>query len=91
MGERAFIVTQSIKKLPAEDKAWALDKTGFRRVSDDKLVDITKLPDNDTGLYYKDEPYTPKNSTKDSLSRIRLNMLVIKKPYAMHKWIVPKK
>ena len=60
MGERAFIVTQSIKKLPAEDKAWALDKTGFRRVSDDKPVDITKLPDDDTGLYYKDEPYTPK-------------------------------
>ena len=60
MGERAFIVTQSIKKLPAEDKVWALDKTGFRRVSDDKLVDITKLPDDDTGLYYKDEPYTPK-------------------------------
>lgn len=60
MGERAFIVTQSIKKLPAEDKIWALDKTGFRRVSDDKLVDITKLPDDDTGLYYKDEPYTPK-------------------------------
>ena len=59
-GERAFIVTQSIKKLPAEDKKWALDKTGFRRVSDDKLVDITKLPDDDTGLYYKDEPYTPK-------------------------------
>lgn len=60
MGERAFIVTQSIKKLPAEDKMWALDKTGFRRVSDGKLVDITKLPDDDTGLYYKDEPYTPK-------------------------------
>ena len=60
MGERAFIVTQSIKKLPAEDKMWALDKTGFRKVSDGKLVDITKLPDDDTGLYYKDEPYTPK-------------------------------
>ena len=30
MGERAFIVTQSIKKLQAEDRAWALDKTGFR-------------------------------------------------------------
>ena len=60
MGERAFIVTQSIKKLPAEDKAWALDKTGFRRVSDDQPVDITKLSDDDTGLYYKDEPYTPK-------------------------------
>lgn len=32
--ERAFIVTQSIKKLNKDDKAWALDKTGFKRVSD---------------------------------------------------------
>lgn len=60
MGERAYIVTQSIKKLPAEDKAWALDKTGFKRVSDDSPVDITALPEDDTGLYYKDEPYTTK-------------------------------
>lgn len=60
MGERAYIVTQSIKKLPAEDKAWALDKKGFKRVSDDAPVDITKIPDDDTGLYYKDEPYTTK-------------------------------
>lgn len=60
MGERAFIVTQSIKKLSAEDKAWALDRTGFHRVSDNTPVDISKLPDDDTGLYYKDEPYTPK-------------------------------
>ncbi len=60
MGERAFIVTQSIKKLRAEDKTWALDKNGFKRVSDDMPVDITALPDDDTGLYYKDEPYTPK-------------------------------
>lgn len=60
MGERSFIVTQSIKKLPSEDKAWALDKKGFRRVSDNKPADITALPDDDTDLYYKDEPYTPK-------------------------------
>lgn len=60
MGERAFIVTQSIKKLPSEDKAWALDKKGFRRVSDNKPTDITTLPDDDVDLYYKDEPYTPK-------------------------------
>ena len=60
MGERAFIVTQSIRKLPAEDKAWALDKSGFKRVSDDTPVDITKLPEDDASLYYKDEPYTPK-------------------------------
>lgn len=60
MGQRAFIVTQSIKKLPAEEKEWALKKQGFKRVSDDKPVDITKLPEDDTGLYYKDEPYTTK-------------------------------
>lgn len=60
LGERAFIVTQSIKKLPAEEKAWALDRNGFRRVSDDRPVDITKIPEDDTGLYYKDEPYTTK-------------------------------
>lgn len=60
MGERSYIVTQSIKKLPAEDRAWALDKKGFKRVSDDKPVDITKIPDDDQNLYYKDEPFTTK-------------------------------
>lgn len=60
MGERAFIVTQSIKKLPAEDKAWALDKTGFKRISDDKPVDLANISDDDQNLYYKDEPYTTK-------------------------------
>lgn len=59
MGKRAFIVTQSIKKLKAEDKEWALNPVGFKRVSDGKDVDITTLPDDDTGLYYKEEPYTP--------------------------------
>ena len=60
MGERAFIVTQSIKKLPSEDKAWALNRSGFKRVSDDRPVDITKVAEDDTDLYYKDEPYTTK-------------------------------
>lgn len=60
MGQRAYIVTQSIKKLPAEDRAWALDKQGFKRVSDDMPVDISLIPEDDTGLYYKDEPYTTK-------------------------------
>lgn len=60
MGERAFIVTQSIKKLPSEDRSWALDRKGFKRVSDDKPVDIAALPEDDTGLYYKEEPYTTK-------------------------------
>ena len=60
MGERAYIVTQSIKKLKKEEKEWALSPQGFKRVSDDTPVDITKLPEDDKGLYYKDEPYTTK-------------------------------
>lgn len=60
MGARAYIVTQSIKKLKKEEKEWALNPQGFKRVSDDAPVDITKLPGDDKGLYYKDEPYTTK-------------------------------
>ena len=60
-GERAFIVTQSIKKLNKDDKAWALNHTGFKCLSDDKSVDISKIPEDDDGLYYKDAPYTPKD------------------------------
>lgn len=60
-GERAFIVTQSIKKLNKEDKAWALDTKGFTRLSDGKVVDIADIADDDTEIYYKDEPYTPRN------------------------------
>ena len=59
MGERAFIVTQSIKKLKTEDKEWALNPKGFKRVSDNTEVDITTLSDEDSGIYYKEEPYTP--------------------------------
>lgn len=59
-GQRAFVVTQSLKKLRAEDREWALSHTGFRRLSDDKPVDITKIPMNDQHIYYKDAPYTTK-------------------------------
>ena len=58
-GERAFIVTQSIKKLNKDDKKWALDKTGFKRVEDDTPISLSEIPEDDNGLYYKDEPYTP--------------------------------
>lgn len=60
MGERAYIVTQSLKKLKKEEKEWALSPQGFKRVSDNTPVDITKIPADDKGLYYKDKPYTTK-------------------------------
>ena len=60
-GERAFIVTQSIKKLQVEDKEWALDRSGFKRLRDHKPVDIDNLGDDDLNdLFYKEEPYTPR-------------------------------
>ena len=46
--------------IPKEEKEWTLNLQGFKRVSDDFPVDITKLPDDGKGLYYKDEPYTTK-------------------------------
>ena len=61
LGQRAFIVTQSIKKLPTEDREWALCRKGFQRLSDDSPADISKLTDDDKQeLFYKDEPYTTK-------------------------------
>ena len=60
MGERAFIVTQSIKKLKNELKEWALSKTGFKRLIDDKPVNLAELPEDDMNLYYKEEPYVSK-------------------------------
>lgn len=61
MGKRAFIVTQSIKKLPKEDREWALDPKGFKRLADDDPVDRDHPDDEDTGhVLYKDAPYTTK-------------------------------
>lgn len=59
MGKRAFIVTQSIKKLRTEDKELALCKNGFRRLSDDKCINLDSINDeNSSELYYKEIPYT---------------------------------
>lgn len=61
MGERAFIVTQSIKKLPAEDREWALNGSGFRRLSDDSPVTLSEISEEEKQqLFYKDCPYTTK-------------------------------
>ena len=60
-GNRAYIVTQSIKKLTAEYREAALDRKGFRRLSDNRLVDLGQLEENDhDGLFYKEEPYSTK-------------------------------
>lgn len=59
--DRAFIVTQSIKKLPKEEREWALQASGFRRLSDGKPVHLEELTEEDqTELFYKEQPYTTK-------------------------------
>ena len=61
-GQRAFIVTQSIKKLKKEYKESALNMTGFKRITDGKAIDITKLPETDKNtLFYKEIPYESGN------------------------------
>lgn len=61
LGQRSFIVTQSIRKLPAEDREWALDRAGFRCLSDGRPADITQLAEvHKEDLFYKDKPYTTK-------------------------------
>ena len=61
IGERSFIVTQSIKKLPEEEREWSLNGKGFRRVRDNMEVDISQLCEDDMNdLFYKEIPYTTK-------------------------------
>ena len=62
IGERSFIVTQSIKKLPEEEREWSLNGKGFRRVRDNMEVDISQLCEDDMNdLFYKEIPYTTCN------------------------------
>lgn len=59
--DRSFIVTQSIKKLKKDEREWALDCSGFRRLSDGAPVNLKELTEEDTNqLFYKETPYTTK-------------------------------
>ena len=54
--DRAFITTQSIKKLKASLREWALDPTGWKMSGSDVLYDLTKL-NEDSNLdltFYKE-------------------------------------
>lgn len=60
-GNRAYIVTRSIRKLAAEYREPALNRKGFRRLSNHKLVDLDQLSEaDDNVLFYKEEPYSTK-------------------------------
>lgn len=62
LGERAFIVTQSIKKLDATNKELALNREGFKRLSDSQKVSAKEMDNaDDDELYYKEVPYISGN------------------------------
>lgn len=57
---RAYIVTQSIKKLPKQDRDIALDPKGFRRLSDHRIVELSEVTEDYDQLFYKELPYSSK-------------------------------
>jgi transposase len=54
--DRAFITTQSIKKLKAHLKKWALDPNGWHLSNNEKIYDITKLDEekDKNKMFYKE-------------------------------------
>jgi transposase len=61
-GERAFITTQSIKKLKAHLKEWALAPTGWSLDGDNKSYDITTLDEEK----YKDKVFHKERWIKEN-------------------------
>ena len=56
-GDRAFITTQSVKKLKKHLKEWALDPKGWRLSGSKSIYDIEALEDNETNkekIFYKE-------------------------------------
>lgn len=59
-GNRAYVITQSLKKMKEEDKQVALNPKFFKRLGSDRFVDISTLDDSDSEvyetIYYKEIP-----------------------------------
>lgn len=56
IGNRAFITTQSIKKLKAQDKELALKPTQWRLLGSNKFINLADIDDSVDALYYKEIP-----------------------------------
>ena len=60
LGNRAYIITHSLKKMKKEDREIVLNPTQFRRIGADKFIDIRTLDESDeevyNTIYYKEVP-----------------------------------
>lgn len=60
LGNGAYIITHSLKKMKKEDREIALKPTQFRRIGSDQFIDIRTLDESDeeiyNTIYYKEVP-----------------------------------
>ena len=60
LGNRAYIITHSLKKMKKEDREIALNPTQFRKVGSNKFIDLRTLDESDeevyNSIYYKEVP-----------------------------------
>lgn len=59
-GNRAYVITQSLKKMNKEDKSIALNPKQFRKIGSPNFIDISTLDESDSEIYntiyYKEIP-----------------------------------
>lgn len=60
LGNRSYVITQSLKKMRKEDRETALKPTQFKKPGSDKWIDISTLDESDPEvyetIYYKEVP-----------------------------------
>ena len=60
LADRSYVITQSLKKMPKEDRETALKPTQFKKPGFDKWIDISTLDESDPEvyetIYYKEIP-----------------------------------
>lgn len=60
LGNRSYVITQSLKKMRGEDRQTALNPKQFRRLGSDKFIDISTLDESNPDIYetifYKEVP-----------------------------------
>lgn len=59
-GNRSYVITQSLKKMRAEDRRTALNPKNFHRLGSDQFIDVSTLDESDLNIYetifYKEVP-----------------------------------
>ena len=65
MGNRAYVITHSLKKMKKEDRDIAMSPTQFRKVGSTNFIDIRELDETDeevfNSVYYKEVPVVTGN------------------------------